>query len=168
MLRDEGSGGVRPFAVLSEGAFATSHHAAGSRSSIHLSRDGRSDRAHVSGGLPHPAEAWLMRLHGLAGFGGLFLFGVLAAGHVPQGWRLAGRHRWARQRGTGVALCSLAGLLSLTGYLLYYYAPEPLRPTLGCAHAAIGIAMLGVVLGHRRRRNASTRAQQGQFLDERK
>ena len=121
-----------------------------------------------SGGLPHPAEAWLMRLHGLAGFGGLFLFGVLAAGHVPQGWRLAGRHRWARQRGTGVALCSLAGLLSLTGYLLYYYAPEPLRPTLGCAHAAIGIAMLGVVLGHRRRRNASTRAQQGQFLDERK
>lgn len=114
-----------------------------------------------SGALPHPAEAWLMRLHGLAGFGGLFVFGVLAAGHVPQGWRLAGRHRWARQRGTGVALCSLAALLALTGYLLYYYAPEPLRPTLGWAHAAIGVAMLGVVLRHRRRRNASTRAPQG-------
>jgi hypothetical protein len=113
------------------------------------------------GALPHPAEAWLMRLHGLAGFGGLFLFGVLAAGHVPQGWRLAARHRWARQRGTGVALCSLAALLALTGYLLYYYAPEPLRPALGWTHAAIGIAMLGVVLRHRRRHGASPRTPQG-------
>ena len=85
---------------------------------------------------------------------------MLAAG-LPQGWRLAGRHRWARQRGTGTALCSLGALLSLTGYLLYYYAPEPLRPALGWTHAAIGIAMLGVVLRHRRRRGASTRTPQG-------
>lgn len=107
--------------------------------------------------LPHPAEAWLMRLHGLAAFGGLFLFGVLAAAHVPQGWRLVARHRWAHQRGSGVALCMLAALLALSGYLLYYFAPEPVRPTLGWIHAALGVAMAALVLRHRRRRSGLAR-----------
>ena len=114
-----------------------------------------------SGVLPHASESWLMRVHGLAGFGALFLFGVLAAAHVPHGWRLAGRHRWAGQRGTGVMLCALAALLALSGYLLYYFVPETLRPAFGWMHAAIGVAMAGVVLRHRRRRTPSARAQQG-------
>jgi hypothetical protein len=109
-------------------------------------------------GLPHPGEAWLMRLHGLAGFGGLFVFGLLAAVHVPHGWRLVARHRWARQRGSGVALCTLAALLALSGYLLYYFAPEPVRPALGGIHAALGVAMAALVLRHRRRRTGSARA----------
>ncbi len=112
-------------------------------------------------GLPHPSEAWLVKLHGLAGFGALFLFGVLAAAHVPQGWRLSSRRRWAGQRGTGVMLCALAALLALSGYLLYYFAPEALRPALGWAHAAIGVVMAGVVLSHRRAQTGSTRSQQG-------
>ena len=108
-----------------------------------------------SGALPHASESWLMRVHGFAGFGALFLFGALAAGHVPLGWRRAGRHRWAGQRGTGVMLCALAALLALSGYLLYYFAPETFRPALGWMHAAIGVAMAGLVLRHRRRPNAA-------------
>ena len=65
--------------------------------------------------LPHPAEAWLMRVHGLAAFGALFALGALAAAHVPQGWRIVGRLGWARQRASGVALCALAVLVALTG-----------------------------------------------------
>ena len=102
------------------------------------------------GELPHPAEAWLLRVHGAAAIGGLFALGVLAAAHVPQGWRIAGRHGWHDQRSTGVALCALGAALAASGYLLYYFAPEPVRPALGWTHAALGIAMAGLALAHRR------------------
>ena len=105
-----------------------------------------------AGELPHPLEAWTMRLHGLAAFGALFMLGVLAASHVPQGWRMSGRHRWASQRGTGFSLCLLGGVLAASGYLLYYFAPEALRPALGWAHSLTGIAMGAVVVVHRRRK----------------
>ena len=107
-----------------------------------------------AGELPHPAQAWLLRGHGLVGFVGLFLFGVLAAAHVPQGWRLTrlhhNRRRWAGQRNSGIALCALAALLSMSGYLLYYFAPENVRPALGWSHTAIGVVMAGLMLLHRR------------------
>jgi hypothetical protein len=105
-----------------------------------------------AGGLPHPLQIWMMRLHGLAAFAALFVLGALAAGHVPQGWRLTGRHRWADQRRLGLALCALAAALALTGWQLYYVAPEWLRPTLGWLHAAIGGTAAGALVLHRRRR----------------
>ena len=101
--------------------------------------------------LPAPIEAWLMRLHGLAAFIALFLFGVLAAAHVPQGLRLSRRMRWAGQRGSGLSLCGLAAALALTGYLLYYFAPDSVRPGLGWLHSGLGLAMALLVVSHRRR-----------------
>ena len=103
-----------------------------------------------AGELPHPLEALSMRLHGLAAFAGLFMLGVIAAAHVPQGWRLSRRHRWAHQRRTGLALCALAAVLALSGYLLYYFAPETIRPTLGWAHTGFGVAMALAIALHRR------------------
>ena len=103
-----------------------------------------------AGDLPHPLEAWALRLHGLAAFGGLFMFGVLAAAHLPHGWRLSRRNRWAHQRRTGLALCVLAAVLVLSGYLLYYFAPEAIRPSLGWVHAGVGVAMALAVALHRR------------------
>jgi hypothetical protein len=110
-----------------------------------------------AGELPHPLESWSMKLHGLAAFFGLFLLGALASAHIPQGWRMSGRHRWAQQRGTGIALAAAGGLLALTGYLLYYFAPESIRPALGWVHAAIGVAMAAVILVHRRSRARHSR-----------
>jgi len=103
-----------------------------------------------AGELPHPLEAWSLRLHGLAAFGGLFAFGVVAAAHVPHGWRLSRRPRWAHQRRTGMMLCTLAAALAASGYLLYYFAPESIRPSLGWFHAVIGVAMAAVLALHRR------------------
>jgi hypothetical protein len=107
-----------------------------------------------AGELPHPLESALIKLHGLAAFAALFLFGALAAAHIPQGWRLSAeprRHpRQAAQRGSGIALCALGGVLMLSAYLLYYFAPETLRPGLGWAHAAAGLAMVAVALRHGR------------------
>ncbi|HJV63066.1 MAG TPA: DUF4405 domain-containing protein [Albitalea sp.] len=106
-----------------------------------------------AGELPHPVEAWAMRLHGLAAFAGLFVFGVLAGSHIPHGWRMSGRHRWASQRGTGLVLCIAGGALVLTGYLLYYFAPETIRPALGWLHSALGIAMGALVILHKKHRS---------------
>ena len=102
--------------------------------------------------LPHPMAPWLMRLHGLASFVALFMLGALAASHVPHGWRVTARQRRAHQRKSGLVLCSLAALLALSGYLLYYFAPEPVRPALGWAHALAGAAMAGVAVVHARGR----------------
>lgn len=104
-----------------------------------------------AGELPHPSEAWLIRLHGLAAFAGLFVLGLLAGAHVPQGWRLTGRHRWASQRNSGVMLCVIGATLALSGYGLYYFAPETIRPALGWAHAAVGACMAALIASHRRR-----------------
>ncbi|MBI3345681.1 MAG: hypothetical protein HY020_00540 [Burkholderiales bacterium] len=81
---------------------------------------------------------------------GLCMFGALAAAHVPQGWRLSKRWQLLGQQRTGVALCSLAALLMLTGYLLYYFAPEDLRPALGIVHAMLGVVMTALTWVHRR------------------
>jgi len=103
-----------------------------------------------AGEVPHPLEAWSLRLHGLAAFAGLFMLGALAAAHIPQGWRLSQRRRWAGQRSSGVMLCVIGGLLALSGYLLFYFASEAVRPALGWAHAAIGLTMAALIASHRR------------------
>ena len=103
-----------------------------------------------AGGLPHPFEAWTMRLHGLAAFGAIFVLGVLAASHIPQGWRMSRRRGWARQRALGAVLCASGAALVATGYALYYFAPESIRPALGWVHSVAG-ALMAVFLGLHRR-----------------
>ena len=47
-----------------------------------------------------------------------------------------------------LALCALGAVLALTGYLLYYFAPEGVRPALGWVHAVAGIAMVLAIALH--------------------
>ena len=96
--------------------------------------------------LPHPLESWWMRLHGAAAFSCLFMAGVLAATHVPQGLRMTRRHprlrqRKAGQRRTGIALCALGAAAVLSGYLLYYFVPENLHELMGWTHAVLGLGL---------------------------
>ncbi len=112
---------------------------------------GRADDA-----LPSALEPWTMRLHGLAAFAILFVLGAMAATHIPRGWRLSQRVRRARQRSSGLGLCLLAGACVLTGYLLYYFAPDTVRPTLGWVHSGLGGTAGLLVAFHRRRANART------------
>jgi len=109
-----------------------------------------------AGELPHPLEPWLMRLHGAAAFAALFVAGLLACVHVPQGWRMATRiphlrERWAGQRHTGLALCALGAGCIATSYLLYYFVPEAIRPALGWVHAAAGLALALLLPLHEKR-----------------
>ncbi len=107
-------------------------------------------------GLPHPAEAWAMKLHGGAAMAALFVFGALAGGHLRHGWQLTQRHgRGLRgQRRLGLVLAMLAALLAASGYALYYWVPEGARDAVGWAHAGTGFAMLLLVAVHRRQRHS--------------
>ena len=114
-----------------------------------------------AGELPHPAEPWLMRLHGAGAFVALFAAGLMGGHHVPSAWRIAHRPRQAAQRRSGLLLCGLFALVAASGYALYYFAPEALRPALGWAHAAAALVMTtaGAWHGlHRSRGRAGTGA----------
>jgi hypothetical protein len=93
-----------------------------------------------------------MRLHGAAAFAALFGAGLMAGHHIPAGWRAAQRPRHAGQRGSGLLLCLMLGLSVASGYALYYFAPEWLRPTLGWLHAGAGAVMLAAGAWHGRQR----------------
>jgi hypothetical protein len=99
-------------------------------------------------GLPHPLEPWLMRVHALAVVAGLFASGVVAAVHVPRGWRLG------RQRASGVALCLLWVVLAASGYALSYLVPESWHAVVGWGHASLGALAFALGLLHARRRPA--------------
>jgi len=99
---------------------------------VHYSRSGAED-------LPHPAESWLLRVHGLAMMVGLFVYGSLLRAHMVNAWQMQ------RNRSTGVLVAAVLAVLTLTGYLLYYASGESARPVISAAHWVIGLA-IGVLL----------------------
>jgi hypothetical protein len=105
---------------------------------------------------PHPLEIWWIRLHGAFTFGALWLIGFLSAQHIVSGW--ASR----RCRLSGVTLLSVAALLTLTGYLIYYLGNEDLRRLASGLHWGVGLVAPGLFLWHRltvfRRSDARPRA----------
>jgi len=95
---------------------------------------------HYLGARPWLSEPLLMKIHGAAAMAALILVGGLLPAHVSAGWAL----RQNRSSGTGLLL--VCGLLTVTGYLLYYSGNESARALSSYAHLAIGIA-LPVMLG---------------------
>ena len=91
---------------------------------------------------PHPAEYWLIRLHGAAAFATLVLLGSLLPLHVKRAW-LARRNR----RSGGLMLL-LNALLALTGYALYYAGGETFRATASTAHLLLGLALPLLLVVH--------------------
>lgn len=96
--------------------------------------------------LPHALEATLMRAHGAAMLVFLLAIGALSPVHVPRGWR---EHR---NRRTGVSLLLNAGLLTASGYALYYFTSEASRTAVGLAHTAMGLVLALVFALHWRGR----------------
>ena len=86
------------------------------------------------GAMPHPLEAWWLRLHGAAAFASLWLIGVLWAIHLVPAWN-------ARRRNSGIVLGVALALLVLSGYLLYYVGGDAARAAIALAHWLIGVVL---------------------------
>ena len=93
------------------------------------------------GALPHPLEAWWLRLHGAAAFATLWLLGMLWVIHLAPGWRT---HR----RPSGIALAVMLGVLTVSGYLLYYAGGDNARAAIALVHWVVGAAVPLFLLPH--------------------
>jgi hypothetical protein len=83
----------------------------------------------------HPAEPWMLRIHGAAAMAALIVYGSLLPIHV--------RRAWAMRRNVvlGSSVVCFMLLLTVTGYLLYYAGSEELRPIISAAHWILGLAV---------------------------
>jgi len=82
---------------------------------------------------PHPMEhAWLV-VHGIAGLGMLWVFGLVWLPHVRRGWAKR-QHRLA-----GGTMVSLMLWLAISAGGLYYLGNDDWRDVVGVAHWASGL-----------------------------
>jgi hypothetical protein len=102
------------------------------------------------GPVQHPWGPVILRIHGWIAMAGVFLLGWVTARHVTD--------RWPQmiKRGSGVAMASVAGVLGLTGYALYY-TTDRLHDAAGVTHEVIGAAAFLFALTHWRRHRPATR-----------
>ncbi|MFZ6643780.1 DUF4405 domain-containing protein [Undibacterium sp. TC4M20W] len=83
----------------------------------------------------HPLEHWAMQAHGAL----IIPLSFLAGGLMFQHMRRA--HRALRNRYSGWSMLATLLWLALTGYALYYFASETLRPYWSAAHWIVGLAL---------------------------
>ena len=88
------------------------------------------------------AKAWAIKIHGAAAMAILVLVGMLLAGHVRFAWRAR------RNRGNGSLFLGGFGILTVTGYGLYYAGGESLRVWTSWIHLAVGLALPLLLLFH--------------------
>ncbi len=93
------------------------------------------------GAVPNPAQAPLMRLHGLIAVCGVFLIGWMTAAHITPRWSRV------RNRRSGLVLAVAALLLVFSGYALYYTIGAP-HDAAGYVHEAVGLLSPAAALAH--------------------
>jgi hypothetical protein len=93
------------------------------------------------GPTPNPWEPVVMRVHGWAAVGGVFLLGWIGSGHISERWFNR------RNRYSGLWLMGSAAVLVISGYALYY-TTDRLHDTAGVVHEIIGVTALVIALTH--------------------
>jgi magnesium-transporting ATPase (P-type) len=88
------------------------------------------------------AKSWSIRMHGAAAMATLVLIGTVLTAHVRFAWR-AGRNR-----ANGTLFLATFGILTATGYGLYYAGDERLRAWTGWIHLGVGLALPLLLLIH--------------------
>lgn len=95
-----------------------------------------------SGNFVPSAKSWAMKIHGGAAMAILVLVGMLLNSHVRSAWRVR------RNRGNGSLFLSAFGILTITGYGLYYAGAERLRAWTSWIHLAVGLALPLLLILH--------------------
>jgi hypothetical protein len=88
------------------------------------------------------AEVWMLKLHGAFAMLFLVAWGAVLVRHVPEAWNTH------RNRASGVALISLAAILALTGWGLYYLGDETARKAASRVHLVAGFILPATLLLH--------------------
>ena len=88
------------------------------------------------------AKAWAMKIHGAAAMAILVLVGMLLTSHVRFAWRVR------RNRGNGSLFLGAFGVLTITGYGLYYAGGETLRAWSSWIHLAVGLSLPLLLILH--------------------
>jgi hypothetical protein len=96
------------------------------------------------GPLQHPWGPIVLRIHGWIAVAGVFLLGWVTARHVSD--------RWPQmiKRVSGISMASVAAILGVTGYALYY-TTDRVHDVAGVAHEFIGAVAVLFALTHWRR-----------------
>jgi hypothetical protein len=88
------------------------------------------------------AKTWAMKIHGAAAMVILVLVGMLLTGHVRFAWRAR------RNRINGSLFLGAFGVLTVTGYGLYYAGGERMRAWSSWIHLAVGSALPLLLILH--------------------
>jgi hypothetical protein len=83
----------------------------------------------------------MMRIHGFAAVGGVFLLGWIGSGHITERWFNR------RNRYSGLWLMGCAAVLVVSGYALYY-TTDSLHDVSAVVHEIIGVTALVIALTH--------------------
>jgi len=88
------------------------------------------------------SKSWALKIHGAAAMVILVLIGMLLNGHVKFAWRAR------RNRVNGVLFLTTFGILTLTGYGLYYAGSERLRMWTSWIHLGLGLVLPVLLIAH--------------------
>ena len=91
---------------------------------------------------PHALEVWWLRLHGAAAMLMLAVLGSLLPVHVRRGWHQR------KNLVAGSTLATLALLLIISGYALYYFGSEETRPWISAFHWLLGLGAPLLLIWH--------------------
>jgi hypothetical protein len=86
---------------------------------------------------------WNLRLHGLAAFGFLIVFGMILSTHISFNWQVKKNRRWS-----GIILTAILTFLILSGYFLYYSGDEDFRSFTSYFHWIAGLISLKIFVIH--------------------
>jgi cytochrome b561 len=100
--------------------------------------------------LKQTVKAWALKIHGAAAMATLVLIGTVLIAHVKYAW--AAR----RNRLNGIFFLAIFGVLTVTGYGLYYFGDDRLRVWTSWIHLGIGLILplfllMHILLGRRTR-----------------
>lgn len=95
--------------------------------------------------VPHPLEAWALRIHGISAYACLIILGSMLPVHVKLAWQ-ARRHLYS-----GIALLTFCAGLAISALGLYY-APEIAHAGLSYFHWLLGLLSIPLFIWHILRR----------------
>ncbi len=103
------------------------------------------------GPVQNPWAPAVLRVHGWIAVISVYLLGWLTASHIMERWPNTIR------RASGIAIASLAFVLVVTGYALYY-TTDRLHDAAGFVHEVLGVAAIAFALAHWRRYRVARRS----------